>query len=134
MIQSSTRTTATNKRTYNKNTNNNALNDSNKLLTPASASTTTINNNTNKVNENNSENNASIILIPSSIDEERNESEKCGNAAKQDTKEKIPVLNSEQWNKGFINVTIIVRDSMLAGLRKAKLSRSKRIKVCYFPD
>ena len=99
------------------------MNNSNKLLTPASASTTTINNNTNKVNENNSENNTSIILSPSSIDEERNESEKFGNAAKQDTKEKTPVLNSEQWNKG---TTIIVRDSMLTGLKKAKLSRSKK--------
>ena len=42
---------------------------------------------------------ASSKLIPSSIDEERKKCEKCGNAAKQDTKEKIPVLNSEQWKK-----------------------------------
>ena len=45
-------------------------------------------------------------------------------------KRKIPVLNSEQWKKGTM---VIVGDSMLAGLREAKLSRSKRIKVCYFP-
>ena len=106
------------------------MNDSNKLLTPTSASTTTTNNNTNSVNENNSENNTSSKLISPSTDEERNESEKCSNAAKQDAKEKIPVLNSEQWKKG---TTLIVGDSMLAGLREAKLSRSKRIKVRYFP-
>ena len=69
-------------------------------------------------------------MITSSIDEARKESEKCGKAAKQDAKEKSPVLNSEQWKKG---TTLAVGDSMLAGLREAKLSRSKRIKVCYFP-
>ena len=105
------------------------MNDSDKLLKPISASTTTTNNNTNNVNANNSENNNSSKLIPSSIDEERNESEKCGNAAKQDAKEKIPVLNSEQWK---IGTTLIVGDSMLPGLREAKLSRSKTIKVRYF--
>ena len=57
-------------------------------LTPTSASTTTTINNTNSVNANNSEINTSSNLIPSSIDEERKESEKCGNAAKQDVKEK----------------------------------------------
>ena len=72
------------------------MNDSNKLLKPTSASTTTTNTNTNSVNANSSENNTSSKLIPLSIDEERNESEKCGNAAKQDAKEKIPILNSEQ--------------------------------------
>ena len=106
------------------------MNDSNKLLTPTSASTTLTNNNTNSVNANNSENNISSKLIPSSIAGERKESEKCSNASKQDAKEKIPVLNSEQWKKG---TTLIVGDSMLAGLRKVKLCRSKRIKVCYFP-
>ena len=35
-----------------------------------------------------------------------------------------------QWRKG---TTVIVGDSMLARLRESKLSRSKRIKVCYFP-
>ena len=88
MIHSNTTTTATNSRTDNKNTNKNAVSDSNKLLTPTSASTTTTNNNTNSVNAHNSENNNSSKLIPSSIDEERNESEKCGNAAKQGAKKK----------------------------------------------
>ena len=71
-------------------------------------------------------------MIRSSTDEIRNESEKCGNAyaAKQDAKEKIPVLNSDQWKKA---TTLVVGDSILAGLREAKLSRSKRIKVRYFP-
>ena len=116
MIQSSTTTTATNNRTANKNTNNNAVNDSNILLTPTSASTTLTNNNTNSVNANNSENNTNSKLIPSSIDEERKEYEKCDNAAKKDAKEKIPILNSEQWKKG---TTLIVRDSMLPELREA---------------
>ena len=116
----------------NENTNSNVVDDSNKLLKPTSTSTTTTNNNTNNVNINNSENNTSRKLIRSSIDKVRNESEKCGNAyaAKQDAKEKIPVLNSDQWKKG---TTLVVGDSMLAGLREAKLSRSKRIKVRYFP-
>ena len=106
------------------------MNDSNKILTPTSASATTTSHDTNSVNANNSENNTNSKLIPSTIDEKRKESEKCDNAAKQDAKEKIPVLNSEQWKKG---TTLIVGDSMLAGLREAKLPRSKRIKVRYFP-
>ena len=71
-------------------------------------------------------------MIPSSIDEERNESEKCDNAyaAKQDVKEKIPVLSSDQWKK---ETTLIVGDSMLARLTETKLYRSKRIKFRYFP-
>ena len=105
------------------------MNDSNKILTQTSASTTTTNN-TNSMNANNSENNNSSKLIPSSIDEGGNESEKCGNAVKQNAKEKILVLNSEQWKKVTM---LIVGDLMLAGLREAKLSRSKRIKVHYFP-
>ena len=125
-----TTATATNSRIDNESTNSNVVDDSNKLLKPTSTSTTTTNN-TNNVNINNSENNTSRKLIRSSIDEVRNESEKCGNAyaAKQDAKEKIPVLNSDQWKKG----ATLVGDSMLAGLREAKLSRSKRIKVRYFP-
>ena len=126
-----TTATATNSRIDNENTNSNVVDDSNKLLKPISTSTTTTNN-TNNVNINNSENNTSRKLIRSSIDEVRNESEKCGNAyaAKQDAKEKIPVLNSDQWKK---RTTLVVGDSMLAGLREAKLSRSKMIKVHYFP-
>ena len=50
--------------------------------------------------------------------------------AKQDLKEKIPVLNSDQWKKRTV---LIVGDSILAGLREAKISRIKRIKVRYFP-
>ena len=122
LIQSNATTTATNNRAHNKNTNNNAVNDSNKLLAPTSASTTTTNNNTNSVNANNSENNTRSKLILSSIDEERNESEKCGNAAKQDGKEKISVINLEKWKKG---TTLVVGDSMLAGLREAKISKGK---------
>ena len=86
LIPSSTTTTATNNRTNNKNTNNNAVNDSNKLLTPTSAPTTTPHDNANSVNGNNSENNTNSKLIPSSIDKEINEFEKCENAAKQDVK------------------------------------------------
>ena len=130
MIQSNTTTTATNNRTSNRNTNNNAVNDSNKLLTPKSASATT-KNNTNCVNTNNSENNNSRKLIPTGIDEERSKSEKSGNTAKENAKKKIHVLNSKPLKKG---TTLIVGDSMLVGLREAKLSRSNRIKVPYFPD
>ena len=76
----------------------------------------------------NLENNTSSKLIPSSIDEERNESEKCDNAyaSKQDVKEKISVLKSDQWKK---ETTLIVWDSILAGLREAKFSRSKRFAI-----
>ena len=87
------------------------MNDSNQLLTPTSASTTTTNNNTNSVNANSSENNTRSKLMPSSVDEEKKESEKNGNAAKQDAKEEIPVFNSEQWKKG---TALIVGDLMLA--------------------
>ena len=87
------------------------MNDSNKLLTPTSASTTTTNNNTNSMNANSSDNNTRSKLMPSSNDEERKESEKYGNAAKQDAKEEIPVFNLEQWKKG---TTLIVGDLMLA--------------------
>ena len=76
----------------------------------------------------NLESNTSSKLIPSSIDKERNESEKCDNAyvSKQDVKEKISVLNSNQWKE---ETTLIVWDSILAGLREAKFSRSKRFTI-----
>ena len=100
ILKSFTTAAATNNRIDNENKNSNVVGDSNKLLKPTSTSTTATKNNTNNVNINNSENNTSRKLIRSSIDEVRNESEKCGNAyaAKQDAKEKIPVLNSDQWN------------------------------------
>ena len=107
MITSSITTTAINNRTDNENINNNAANDSNKLLTPTSTPTTTTDNNANSVNGINLESNTSSKLIPSSIDKERNESEKCDNAyaSKQDAKEKISVLNSNQWKE---ETTLIV--------------------------
>ena len=131
MIPSSATTIAANKRANNENANNNPANDSNKLLTPKSASTTTTSNNTNS-STNNSEENTRSKLISSRIDEERNGSQECDNAyaAKQDVKEKIQVKNLDQWKK---RITLVVGDSTLAGLREAKLSRSKRIKICYFP-
>ena len=95
-------------------------------MTPTSTSTTATNNNTNILKANNSENNTSSKFILSNIDEKRFESEKrdYGYSAKQEIKEKIPVLNLDQWKKG---------DSMLAGLRESKFPRSKRTKVRYFP-
>ena len=131
-MPSSKTTTAPNNRTDHGNTKNNAVNNFNKILIPTCTSTATTNGNTNSVNANNSENNTSSKLIALSIEKEKNGYDKCNNAyaAKKDAKEKIPVLNSYQWKKG---TTLIVGDSMLAGLREAKLSRSKRIKVHYFP-
>ena len=130
-MPSSKTTTAPNNRTDHGNTKNNAVNNFNKILIPTCTSTATTNGNTNSVNANNSENNTSSKLIALSIEKEKNGYDKCNNAyaAKKDVKEKIPVLNSYQWKKG---TTLIVGDSMLAGLREAKLSRSKRIKVHYF--
>ena len=55
------------------------MNDSKKILTPKSTSTITTNKKTNNANINNSDSNTSSNLIPSSIDEERNESEECDN-------------------------------------------------------
>lgn len=96
-----------------------------------SATATTTNKNTISANTNNSVNHTSINLIPSSIDEESNESEECDNtyAAQQEAKENVPSSNSDQWKKA----TLIVGDLMLAGLGEAKLSRRKRIKVRHFP-
>ena len=130
LIPPNTTTTAANNRANNKNTNNNIVNNSNKPLTPSS--TTTTNNNTNNANTNNSLNNTNSNLMSSSINEESNEFEECDNAyaAQQNVKEKVPVLNLDQWKKG---TTIVVGDWMLTGLREAKLSRIKRIKVRYFP-
>ena len=45
-------------------------------------------------------------------------------------KEKDVALNSDKWKKG---TTLLIGDSMLAGLREAKLSRNKKIKVRFFP-
>ena len=83
------------------------------------------------MNSSNSENNTSSKLIPSSIDAVK-KGKNLRNVAMLQNKmqKKKSVLNSEQWKKG---TTLIVGDSMLAGLREAKLSRSKRIKVHYFP-
>ena len=86
---------------------------------------------TNSANTNNTVTNTNSYLTPSSIDEEIIEYEECDTAyaAQQDGNEKVPVLNSDQWDKG---TTLIVGDSMLAGLIEAKLSRSRKIKVRYF--
>ena len=88
MIPSSTTATATSSKIDNENTHSNVVEDSNKLLRPTSTSTTTTNN-TNSVNVNNSENNTSSKLIRSSIDEVRNESEKCDNTADKMQKKKF---------------------------------------------
>ena len=45
-------------------------------------------------------------------------------------KEKDVALNPDEWRKG---TTLVIGDSMLAGLREAKLSRNKKIKVCFLP-
>ena len=113
-------------------TNNNTVNDSKKLLPPSSTATTTANNDRNNVNTNKWVNNTTSNLILPSIDEESNEFEECDNAyaAQQDVKEKFSVLNSDQWKKGTI---LIFGDSMLLGLREAKLCRRKRSKGHYFP-
>ena len=123
LITSSTTRTAISNSTNHENTNNNTVNDSNEILGPTDTATTTTNNNTNSANTNSLENNTNS--------EERNESEECDNAytSKQNVK-KIPVSNSDQWKKG---TTLIVEDSILAGLRQGKFSRSKRIRMCYFP-
>ena len=44
-------------------------------------------------------------------------------------KEKDVALNPEEWKKGTI---FVIGDSMLAGLREAKLSSNKEIKVRFF--
>ena len=98
MIASSATENKTNNRRNNPSTRIKTVSDSNKLSTPASTSTTTANNNTNNAHTKNSENNTGSKLIPSSIDGERYESEKCVNvyAANEDVKGKIPVLNLDQ--------------------------------------
>ena len=76
--------------------------------------------------------NTSSTFIQSSTDEEKNEFEGCKTAhtSQQDAKEKVPILNSDQWKKGNM---FIVGDSILAGLREPKFSRKREIKVCCFP-
>ena len=44
----------------------------------------------------------------------------------QDEKEKGVALNLDEWKKG---ATLVIGDSMLGGLREAKLSRNEKIKV-----
>ena len=44
-------------------------------------------------------------------------------------KEKDVALNPDEWKKG---TTLVIGDSMLAGLRETKLSRNKKIKVRFF--
>ena len=46
----------------------------------------------------------------------------------QDKKEKGVVLNPDEWKKG---TTLVIGDSMLAGLREAKLSRKKSSKLVF---
>ena len=48
----------------------------------------------------------------------------------QDKKEKGVVLNPDEWKKV---TTLVIGDSMLAGLKEAKLSRNKKIKARFFP-
>ena len=44
-------------------------------------------------------------------------------------KEKGVALNPDEWKKG---ITLVIGDSVLAGLRQTKLSRNKKIKVRFF--
>ena len=48
----------------------------------------------------------------------------------QEEREKGVVLNPDEWKKG---TTLVIGDSVLAGLRETKLSRNKKIKVRFFP-
>ena len=48
----------------------------------------------------------------------------------QDKKEKGVALNPDEWKKG---TTLVIGDSMLAGLKEAKLSRNKKFKARFFP-
>ena len=61
-------------------------------------------------------------LIPQNIDLVSNPS--------QDKKGKGIALNPDEWKKG---TTLVIGDSLLAGLREAKLSRNKNIEVRFFP-
>ena len=45
-------------------------------------------------------------------------------------KEKDIALDPDEWRK---DTTLVIGDSMLAGLREAKLSRNKKIKVRFLP-
>ena len=38
--------------------------------------------------------------------------------------------DAEEWKPG---TSLIVGDSMIAGLREAKLSRNRKVKVCFYP-
>ena len=61
-------------------------------------------------------------LIPQNIDLVSNPS--------QDKKGKGIALNPDELKKG---TTLVIGDSLLAGLREAKLSRNKKIKVRFLP-
>ena len=72
----------------------------------------------------------SEIVIPQPVLAHTHTDEVRNSASRSNPSEIEPPKQSEEWRKG---TTLITGDSMIAGLREAKLSSNKKIKVRFFP-
>ena len=72
----------------------------------------------------------SEMVIPQPVLAYTHTDEAKNSASRSNLSEIEPLKQSEEWRKG---TTLITRDSMIAGLREAKLSSKKKIKVRFFP-
>ena len=72
----------------------------------------------------------SEIVIPQPVFAHTHTDEVRNSASRSNPSEIEPPKQSEEWRKG---TTLITGDSMIAGLREAKLSSNKKIKVRFFP-
>ena len=72
----------------------------------------------------------SEIAIPQPVLAHADNDEDKNSASRSNPSEIELTKPPEEWRKG---TTLVTRDSMIAGLRKAKLSSNKKIKVRFFP-
>ena len=72
----------------------------------------------------------SEIVIPQPVLAHADTDEDKNSASQSNPSEIEPAKPPEEWRKG---TTLVTRDSMIAGLREAKLSSNKKIKVRFFP-
>ena len=72
----------------------------------------------------------SEIVIPQPVLAHTHADEAENSASRSHPSEIEPPKQSEEWRK---DTTLITGDSMIAGLREAKLSSNKKIKVRFFP-
>ena len=73
----------------------------------------------------------SEIVIPQPVSAHADTDEDKNNSSRSNPSEIEPTKQPEEWRKC---TTLVTGDSVIAGLREAKLSSNKKIKVRFFPS